>query len=128
MAVNGVQGTQLVKTGERTVKEYNNSGSLSAIKVFKDVNGDGKEDLYSVTTFPKCFCSDTHETTSYDDDGDGFVDRIVSKDYSNQNGITKLKKEQEINLGKQNKIRIDNADEPVKNIKTHSGLHFNAMW
>ena len=91
MAVNGVQGTQLVKTGERTVKEYNNSGSLSAIKVFKDVNGDGKEDLYSVTTFPQCFCSDTHETTSYDDDGDGFVDRIVSKDYSNQNGILENK-------------------------------------
>ena len=73
MAVNGVQGTQ--GQPQRIEKKYDEkTGELRSISVFKDVNGDGKEDLYKVTVFSKMYNGSKHERTVIDNDGDGYND------------------------------------------------------
>ena len=81
MAVNGVQGTQ--GQAQRIEKKYDNNGELRSISIFKDVNGDGKEDLYKVTVFSKMYDGSIHERTVIDNDGDGYNDTLhdtVTKD------------------------------------------------
>lgn len=91
MAVNGVHGTQ--GQPQRIEKKYDEkTGELRSISIFKDVNGDGKEDLYKVTVFSKTSDGSTHERTVIDNDGDGYNDYQRDIKY-NKNGKKTEEKE-----------------------------------
>ena len=77
MTINGVSGVQQ-STPQRVEKKYYD-GELTSISVFKDVNGDGKEDLYKITTFNKMFDGSIYERTVIDRDGDGYNDYLCNK-------------------------------------------------
>ena len=66
--------------GSKTEKVYDKHGNLTKESVFRDVNGDGKADLYSITKFYKN--NDGLETKTYiDKDGDGYNDEQITKNY-----------------------------------------------
>lgn len=66
--------------------------------IYKDINGDGKEDIYSVTNYYEAYDDPVEEgkrhpatTTTYiDEDGDGYSDTYIEREYD-ENG--KLKTE-----------------------------------
>ena len=74
---NGVFGTP-----QRIEKKYDENGNLLSISVFKDVNGDGKLDLYKVSVFGKFPDGTQTERTVVDENGDGYNDTkldVISK-------------------------------------------------
>lgn len=73
MAINEIRGTQQTQP-QRVERKYDENGELRSISIFKDVNGDGKEDLWKVTVFSKMFDGSRHERTVIDNDGDGYND------------------------------------------------------
>ena len=75
MAVNGVNGVQQ-SAQQRVEKKYDKNGELESISIFKDVNGDGKEDLWKVTVFSKMYDGSIHQRTVVDIDGDGYNDTL----------------------------------------------------
>lgn len=64
--------------------------TLGGLTTYKDVNGDGKEDIFSVTNTRHTKDGGRIETTYIDVDGDGYNDKTVTREYDT-NG--KLKKE-----------------------------------
>lgn len=74
--------------GSKTEKVYNQNGDLNKLSVFKDVNKDGKEDIYSVTKFYKDTNGLKTEETFIDLDGDGYNDITITKTYD-ENGRLK---------------------------------------
>lgn len=90
--------TTINEDGSKTEKSYDKDGKLTKEVVYKDVNGDGKEDIYSVTNFYEAYDDPVEEgkrhpatTVSFiDEDGDGYYDSRIEKEYD-ENG--KLKTE-----------------------------------
>lgn len=79
---------------ERVVKKYDKDGNISQISIFKDVNGDGKEDLYQVTQYYRIDGTTTVQTYT-DYDGDGYDDNIITKEYDKNNKLTEERKVKE---------------------------------
>ncbi len=101
MTINGIQGTQ--SSAQRVEKKYDEkAGELRSISIFKDVNGDGKEDLWKVTIFSKMYDGSKHERTVIDNDGDGYNDYQLDVTY-NKNG--KKTEEKEIYEEDINKVK-----------------------
>lgn len=74
-------------------KQYDKDGHLMKEIVYKDVNGDGKEDIYSVTSHQEAkpeWDMNASSSSYIDEDGDGYDDVIIKKEYD-ENG--KLKTE-----------------------------------
>lgn len=90
--------TTINDDGSKTEKSYDKDGKLTKEVVYKDVNVDGKEDIYSVTNFYEAYDDPVeegkrHPATSIsfiDEDGDGYYDSRIEKEYD-ENG--KLKTE-----------------------------------
>ena len=74
--------------GSKTEKVYNQNGDLNKLSVFKDVNKDVKEDIYSITRFYKDTNGLKTEETFMDLDGDGYNDIKIIKTYD-ENGRLK---------------------------------------
>lgn len=81
--------------GSKTKKTYNKDGKLLKEAVYKDVNSDGKEDIYSVTNYYEAYDDpvDGHREpaksqTFIDEDGDGFDDYSITKTFD-ENGKVK---------------------------------------
>lgn len=88
---NPLKDTKIVTTinadGSKTEKRYGADGKLCKEIVLKDVNGDGKEDIYSVTGYMEAYDDPVEEgkrhpaesKTFIDEDGDGYYDTCVIK-------------------------------------------------
>ena len=122
MAVNEVLSVQQ-SIPQRVEKKYDKNGELESISIFKDVNGDGKEDLYKVTTFGKMYDGSIHQRTVVDRDGDGYNDTL--HDVTTKDG--KKVSEREIECEDINKIKNrDHFEYEIYNRKmtTHqSGIY-----
>ncbi len=100
--------------GSKTERVYDNSGKLTKESIFKDVNGDGKEDLYSVTSFYTGGLNpDNVEKTVIDKDGDGYYDVIITKTYDKNGTLKRTTREnaEDINSVKNR----DHLESEVKN-------------
>ncbi len=86
MELNNISGLAQ-SSQERVVKKYDKDGKISQISIFKDVNGDGKEDLYQVTQYYRIDGTTTMKTYT-DYDGDGYDDNIKTKEYDENNRLT----------------------------------------
>ncbi len=84
--------------GSKIERHYDKSGSLFKEAVFKDVNGDGKEDIYSVTNFYKSNDGKSESKTFIDHDGDGFDDETVTKEYDKNGQLKKETRYKEENI------------------------------
>ena len=97
----GLTGTKKIVTtinddGSKTEKSYDKDGKLLKETIYKDVNGDGKEDIYSVTSYYEAYDDPVEEgkrhpatSTCYiDEDGDGYYDTYIKKEYD-ENGKVK---------------------------------------
>lgn len=93
MAINGVSGAQQ-STPQRVEKKYH-EGELTSVSVFKDVNGDGKEDLYKITTYSKMPDGSIYERTMVDRDGDGYNDYQYSKTTKDGKTVSETEIEEE---------------------------------
>lgn len=85
--------TEINDDGSKLEKQYDKDGHLMKEIVYKDVNGDGKEDIYSVTSHQKAkpeWDMNASSSTFIDEDGDGYDDVVIKKEYD-ENG--KLKTE-----------------------------------
>ncbi len=85
--------TEINDDGSKLEKQYDKNGHLMREIVYKDVNGDGKEDIYSVTSHYEAkpeWDMNASSSTFIDEDGDGYNDVVIKKEYD-ENG--KLKKE-----------------------------------
>lgn len=88
--------TEMHDDGSKTEKQYDADGNLTKEIVYKDVNGDGKEDIYSVTSHVKAdpdYDRKASSSTFIDENGDGYDDVVIKKEYD-ENG--KLKTETKI--------------------------------
>lgn len=68
------------RDGSKTEKVYDQNGNLTKESIFKDIDGDGKEDIYSVSRFYKKE-SGSEVETFIDRDGDGFNDEKITRNY-----------------------------------------------
>ncbi len=85
--------TEFNDDGSKIEKQYDKDGNLTKEIVYKDVNGDGKEDIYSVTSHIEAkpeWDMNASSSTYIDEDGDGYNDVVIKKEYD-ENG--KLKTE-----------------------------------
>ena len=85
--------TEINDDGSKLEKQYDKDGHLMKEIVYKDVNGDGKEDIYSVTSHFEAnpeLDMNASSSTYIDEDGDGYNDVVIRKEYDD-NG--KLKTE-----------------------------------
>ena len=85
--------TEINDDGSKIEKQYDKDNNLRKEIVYKDVNGDGKEDIYSVTSHVQAnpeFDRNASSSTFIDNDGDGYDDVVIKKEYDKDG---KLKKE-----------------------------------
>lgn len=90
--------TTINDDGSKTEKSYDKDGKLFKETIYKDINGDGKEDIYSVTNHYEAYDDPVEKdkrqpavsTTYVDEDGDGYYDTYIKREYDD-NG--KLKSE-----------------------------------
>lgn len=78
--------------GSKVERHFDKQGNLMKESIFKDVNGDGKQDLYSVTRFYKAdekFGTAASSKTFIDRDGDGYDDETISKEYDKKGKVKK---------------------------------------
>ena len=91
MAINEVAAVQGAKTNQTVEKKYDNQGRLISESIFKDVNGDGKKDLYKITKY--YYDEDGRSEHTYiDRDGDGYDDYHKIETF-NEKGIKVEEKE-----------------------------------
>lgn len=102
--------------GSKTEKTFDKNGKCTKEVVYKDVNGDGKEDIYSVTNFYEASTDpvDGHKVpaiskTFVDEDGDGYEDTIITKTYDEKG---KLKSEEKY------------YDENINDVKKRNHLEY----
>ncbi len=102
--------------GSKTEKTFDKNGKCTKEVVYKDVNGDGKEDIYSVTNFYEAGTDpvDGHKVpaiskTFVDEDGDGYEDTIITKTYDEKG---KLKSEEKY------------YDENINDVKKRNHLEY----
>lgn len=90
--------------GSKTEKTFDKNGKCTKEVVYKDVNGDGKEDIYSVTDFyepetnPRTNKNETKTKTFIDEDGDGYNDTIITKTYDEKGKLMSEEKTYEENI------------------------------
>ena len=91
--------------GSKTEKTFDRSGKCTKEVVYKDVNGDGKEDIYSVTDFYEADTDpvDGHKEpaktkTFIDEDGDGYYDTIITKTFDEKGKLKTEEKTYEENI------------------------------
>ena len=113
--------------GSKTERVYYRSGKITKESIFKDINGDGKEDIYSVTNFYEEDQSSNPANiakTFIDKDGDGYHDVVITKTYD-KNGH--LKHESRIIAEDINSVKNrEHLDSEVKNREMeahHSGFY-----
>ena len=85
--------TEINDDGSKIEKHYDKNNNLMKEIVYKDVNGDGKEDIYSVTSHVQAkpeWDRNASSSTFIDNDGDGYDDVVIKKEYDKDG---KLKKE-----------------------------------
>ena len=76
--------TEINDDGSKLEKQYDKDGHLMKEIVYKDVNGDGKEDIYSVTSHHEAkpeWDMNASSSTYIDEDGDGYNDVLIRKEY-----------------------------------------------
>lgn len=97
---------------QRVERKFDENGKLKSVSVFKDVNKDGKEDLFSVTVYQRNADGTVFERMVIDSDGDGY------NDYQKDVVYKKGKKIQE-------KEHLEEKIDSVKNRENSEASIFN---
>jgi len=86
--------TTINDDGSKTEKTYSKDGKLEKEVIYKDVNGDGKEDIYSITRYheawenPATGEKDPKQSWTYiDEDGDGYMDCSITRTYDEKGKV-----------------------------------------
>lgn len=96
-------------------KQYDKNNNLMKEIVYKDVNGDGKEDIYSVTSYVQAkteWDRNASSSTFIDKDGDGYDDVVIKKEYDKYG---KLKTETKI------------IEEDINDVKSRHHLEYETF-
>ena len=118
MAINEVSGAQGAQPARRIETKQDQAGN-PVNSIFEDRNGDGKLDLYQITTIKPSYDNCTHEVTYTDKDGDGYFDTVSEKitpHHTDSNGkpLGRIKTITEEYTEKNEATKIENQLNPPK--------------